>query len=275
MPLLRRSLFYLSVLAIFVVGRYFDGRQSFDPVIRGSMAHAVTALDQEALGLDPGRFDLFILPIRKRRSESQLNRMLRKWDHHDGPVYYWLSEKYDNLIYTMSALGIDGRQHLAHAYLEGYEPFVTDNVMIPLYALAQRKSYQLDKRNYWGKEDVWQTSRQAFYYTRGDCEDHAIVLADWLSMMGEDARVVIGEWGDGGHAWVILFRDGKEFLLEATRKNGLGRNQPYPLASLHPEYRPRFMFNHEYFWVNTGSPHTRRYSGPAWIKSSRYSQYED
>jgi len=78
-----------------------------------------------------------------------------------------------------------------------------------------------------------------------------------------------------GHAWVVLFRDGREFLLEATRKQGLGRSKPYPLASLYPEYRPRFMFNHESFWVYTGSQYTQQYSGADWIESSRYRVYAD
>ena len=272
---LKTLLFVVGLLALVHAGVFVLERNSPDSLLRDNIANAVTLLDKQDLELDPGSHDLYILPIRKRRSARQLERMLRKWDHHDGPVYYWLSEKHDNLVYTMSARGIDDRQHLAHAYLEGYEPFITDNFMIPLYALAQRKRYQLDSINYFGKDDVWQTSRQAFYYPRGDCEDHAIILADWLTMMGEDARVVIGEWKNGGHAWVILFRDGNEYLLEATRKKGLGRNQPYPLASLFPNYRPRYMFNHESFWVNTGALHGQSYSDPAWVEASHYTAYED
>ena len=66
--------------------------------------------------------------------------------------------------------------------------------MTPLYTLAQRKRYQLDAKQYAGRSEVWQTSRQAFFYPRGDCEDHAIALADWLIEMGEDARWRSAKW---------------------------------------------------------------------------------
>ena len=86
--------------------------------------------------------------------------------------------------------------------------------------------------------------------------------------MGEDARVVVGDWADIGHAWVVLFKDGKEYLLEATKKSGLGRNKPYPLTDLFTEYHPKYMFNQGEFWVNTGSVYTTDYSSRNWEKRS-------
>ena len=72
--------------------------------------------------------------------------------------------------------------------------------------------------------EIWQNSRQAYLHTRGDCEDHAIILADWLIALGHDARVVLGNHRGGGHAWVVLFQDGREMILEATSKKA---NQGY------------------------------------------------
>lgn len=172
--------------------------------------------------------------------------------------------------FTMSAQGVDKKHHLVHFYLEGYAPFKVDNFMLPLYTLAKRKSYLLDEKQYSGRGDVWQTSRQAFYYPRGDCEDHSIVLADWLIEMGEDARVALGDVNGNGHAWVILFKNGKEYLLEATRKS-VSRNRAYPLAKLETDYHPEYMFNRNDFWVNTGSKYTTRYSGEKWQRRSIYS----
>ena len=74
----------------------------------------------------------------------------------------------------------------------------------------------------------------------------------------------------GGHAWVVLFKDNREYLLEATRKSGVSRMKAYPLAALHPDYHPRFMFNRDYFWENQGSKYTTDYSGERWVKQSRY-----
>ena len=173
-------------------------------------------------------------------------------------------------IVNMSAPSITGDHRLVNSYLEGYYPYSVDNPMIPLFVLAQRKQYQLDADQYKGREEVWQTSREAFSFSRGDCEDHALILADWLIAMGEDARVVLGDYKGGGHAWVVLFKDGKEFLLEATRKAGVGRNRPYPLASLHSDYHPQLMFNRSEFWENKGSRYTTRYSGNSWRLQSRY-----
>ncbi len=170
---------------------------------------------------------------------------------------------------TASAMGLDQRHHFVNAYLEGYSPFATDNVFIPLSVLARRKTYMLDELNH-GGEEVWQTSRQAYLYTRGDCEDHAIALADWLIDMGEDARVALGKYDGGGHAWVVLIKDGQEFILEATQKNGLGGLRRYPLASTLPKYEPQFQFNRTSFWANVGSTFTTNYRSSVWIEKSRY-----
>ena len=241
-------------------------RSEFDQKVEDSAA----ALEQQDLTLKTGRYSVDILPLSISRGDAEINKMLRARDSYNYPIYYWYKRGNEEMIYTMSASGVDGRQKLAHVYLEGYEPFQVDNVMIPLLVLSQRKSYQLDSINYFGRQDVWQSSRQAYLYSRGDCEDHALILADWLIAMGEDARVVVGSWNGEGHAWVSLFKDGQEYLLEATKKSGLGRNKPYPLAKLHTNYVPEYMFNDRYFWVNTGTRYTPRYTEIAWEKRSRF-----
>lgn len=170
---------------------------------------------------------------------------------------------------TSSAMGIDRQHHFVNAYLEGYSPFKATNVFVPLQVLAQRKQYMLDKMNN-GSDEIWQSSRQAFFFPRGDCEDHAIALADWLIDMGEDARVVAGTYKGSGHAWVVLIKDGQEFILEATQKNGLSSLRRYPLASTLPTYKPRFQFNRDTYWFYTGHPATGSYRSALWQKKSRY-----
>lgn len=231
---------------------------------------SATALEQQDLSLVTGRYSIDILPLSISRGDAEMSKMLRDRDQYDYPIVYWYSSDDEKLEYTMSASGVDGKQKLVNVYLEGYEPFPVDNVMIPLLVLSQRKNYQLDSVHYFGRQDVWQSSRQAYLYSRGDCEDHALILADWLIAMGEDARVVVGSWNGEGHAWVTLFKDGQEYLLEATKKSGLGRNKPYPLAKLHTGYVPEYMFNDRYFWVNTGTKYTPRFAEIAWEKRSRF-----
>ena len=87
------------------------------------------------------------------------------------------------------------------------------NPVLALYTVARRKRYQYDHITYPGRSEVWQSSQQAFYSAVGDCEDHAILLADWLIGLGYDARVAVGDYDGAGHAWVVLFAEGQEFLL--------------------------------------------------------------
>lgn len=176
------------------------------------------------------------------------------------------------LNFTSTAPGVDYKHHIVNAYLEGYQPFKTENIWVPLYTLARHKKYQFDHLQHPGHPEVWQTSKQAYQFTRGDCEDHAIALADWLIEMGEDARVVTGKHKTGGHAWVVLFKDNQTLILEATDKNPTRRATDYPLANLKPNYHPEIMFNRTTFWYNTGSTYTTNYKNKNWVKKSTYTR---
>jgi len=181
----------------------------------------------------------------------------------------FISKKNQGVV-TGTAAGTDLNHHIFNYFLEGYAPFEASNIWIPLLTLAQRKTYQLDHLQYNGKREIWQTSREAFDLTRGDCEDHAIALADWLIEMGEDAKVVIGQFKSSGHAWVILNHNNETFLLEATNKSKRTRFS-YPLAHLKTDYQPYAMFNRDGFWVNTGSTNTTDYNDMSrWELRSEY-----
>jgi hypothetical protein len=113
---------------------------------------------------------------------------------------------------------------------------------------------------------------ESFINLRGYCEDHAITLADWLIGQGYDARVAIGTvkfraQPVGGHAWVVLFKDNKEYILEATRKQ---KWNLLPLASTLANYFPTQMFNREDIWTNKSSDKTTKYSGKMWLKSGKF-----
>lgn len=171
---------------------------------------------------------------------------------------------------TATALGIDRRHHFVNSYLVGYEPFKTERIWVPLYTLVLRKQYEYDHLQYSGIMDIWQNSKQAYFYTRGDCEDHAIILADWLISMGIDARVVMGHHRETGHAWVVFFIHGKAYLLEPTSKRKVRTMGAIPAAVLMSDYHPMCQFNRERFWVNTGSQFTTWYSGTDWKMKSRF-----
>jgi len=182
--------------------------------------------------------------------------------------YGW--EDKQGRLAILTAPGLDWQHHFANSYLVGVQPFATDNDWLPLYSLAQRKVYQLDSEQHQGRRELWQNSAQAWQALRGDCEDHAILLADWLISQGIDARVVVGKYQSEGHAWVVAIRSGQAFLLEATDKR-VGKSwNHYPLASLNQHYEPEMMFNREQFWVNTGSKNRGDYLGKHWQLSATY-----
>ncbi len=210
---------------------------------------------------------MHILSNNEHLSERTLKHSIAKNDGVDSILIY---SRHGLTELFASAPNIENHHQLVNSYLEGYSPFETDNLWIPYLTLSRKKSYQFDHLLYPGRNEVWQTSRQAFSFSRGDCEDHAIALADWLIEMGEDARVVMGHYKREGHAWVVLFKNGKEFLLEATQKvNGFSVRR-YPLALLSGDYRPKYMFNRHDFWVNEGSVYTHNYSSPQWVLKSSY-----
>lgn len=189
-----------------------------------------------------------------------------------APNFIWQDRS--GAAFAFAARGVDKNYHFANSFMTGFVPFVTEKVWVPLATLAQRKSYQLDHLRYGRKwTDVWQNSEQAYLNTHGDCEDHAIILADWLVGLGYDARVVLGELPEGGHAWVLLRYEGAEYVLEATSKRRPRSIMDFKLARYASEYRPRFMFNRDTFWENTGTSFTTRYSGSNWRIQSRFKSH--
>lgn len=178
----------------------------------------------------------------------------------------------DKMIYAIVKPSVSKDFYYANAYLNGYVPFKAKSVWNPLELLRIRITYLLDKSQYKGRTEVWQTAKDSLNRSFGDCEDHSIVLADWLIGLGYDARIALGEvqfrgQGRGGHAWVVLFDEGKEYILESTSKE---KWRQLPLASSLPYYYPKFMFNRKDFWSNIGSIYTVKYSGKKWVKSGSF-----
>lgn len=179
--------------------------------------------------------------------------------------------KKDNKLLAIAAPSAKRSLHFPSAYLLGRTPYKVTQRWMPLHAISERIRYQLDNEHFPGREEVWLTTMQTWEKARGDCEDHAILLADWLIEMGLDARVVLGKHNDSGHAWVVVIKDDNEYLLEATRKRYLERWASYPLASLLPQYHPEMMFNRDDLWVNSGSTLTTSYSNQHWKKTLHFS----
>ncbi|MDQ8181853.1 transglutaminase domain-containing protein [Pelagicoccus sp. SDUM812005] len=181
--------------------------------------------------------------------------------------YYFIDANQQK--FAASKLGLDFKHHFQNCFLVGYKPFDVSEIWMPHEVLTMRLKYQLDEDNFAGFQEVWLTSYEAFQRGRGDCEDHAIALADWLIEMGEDARVVTGTHKGGGHAWVVLIREKGTFLLESTDKKLRRLFSSYPLAKLAKDYVPETMFNREFYWINSKPEETSDYTGSHWFKNGR------
>lgn len=139
--------------------------------------------------------------------------------------------------------------------------------------VAKQVKYELDEKLFSGRPEVWQTAAETLSCGHGDCEDHAILLGDWLAKDGYEVRLAVGDTrsnsdGWGGHAWVVLRLAGIEYLIEATKKvtvhssrgsdplrveEAWRTNYRFETVSqCGSNYRPDFMFNHQRFWSRKG-----------------------
>lgn len=263
-------LLLIGLLIVVMIAPNIFYQWRMDRQIQKEMDASVEAMGQQIEEIDHNDQSGYVkvLKVAQRFTEQTLRDMVQAMSDNRWTYYEW--DWYGVQTATASAMGIDRRHHFVNSYLVGYQPFKTDLVWVPLYTLAKRKRYQYDHLQYSGLQDVWQNSRQAYYYTRGDCEDHAMILADWLISMGHDARVVVGTYRSGGHAWVVCIADGNQYLLEATSKRKRRSLESIPLATMEPGYSPDYQFNRENFWVNTGSRFTMNYQGPHWKLRSTF-----
>lgn len=187
--------------------------------------------------------------------------------------YLWNSR--DGTLLAMSAVGLDGQAYFANSFLLGFVPFETPSAWQPLALLSMRKTYMFDHDQYGAQYvDVWQNSKQAYAHSHGDCEDHALLLTDWLIGLGFDARVVVGETSDGeGHAWVVLITPSGNYVLEATSKRAPKSINDFLRAERAIHYYPQIQFNREYLWENTGSVLTTNYTDSKWKLRARFARH--
>lgn len=274
---LRHLLFFIIALNLgsALLGSLKQQRLA-EPAIRGfeeRTAVAVSTLPTAMLDNHLQRGSVKVISSGQSVSDEAIEHYFSGRDERErATTVYW---KFRQPTYvTATAAAVDRRHYFVNSYLIGYAPFKVDAFWQPLYTVATRKTYQLDSSQY-GAEEIWQNSAQAYLDTRGDCEDHAILLADWLIESGVDARVVLGRYKGEGHAWVVAFMEGEAFLLEATSKRRLRSWNAYPKAALSRYYQPQVMFNRHTFWTNSGSPDTRDYRGGHWLRVSTFSRTDN
>jgi hypothetical protein len=153
----------------------------------------------------------------------------------------------------------DGSHHSPGWFLRDFHPGgnLKDPLDAWLYVITHCR-YR-DDQDLFGRPEVWQLAKDTYARKGGDCEDTSILLADWLAAAGFEARVVLGQVRKGGnHAWVVLQKDGQQYILETAGGPKYYRRIP-PRADLLPEYFPAIHFNRKELWFRTGSHWTGDY----------------
>lgn len=161
--------------------------------------------------------------------------------------------------YAVVAADEKGRYRYVNEFLTGYAPpsvFSKDysrvHELFTIWSAVHANCvYTKDPGVQKMTTDSWQTSLETQQKGQGDCEDSAIFLCDWLLSRGFQARVALGRYGDmGGHAWVVVKLDDKEYLLESTE----GRPDPAnpPLVSrVGSRYVPEVLFDRYALYVRS------------------------
>ena len=96
-----------------------------------------------------------------------------------------------------------------------------------------------------GEADFWQHPSTFERLRAGDCEDYAVWAWRKLIELGEDVDLVAG-WCvrdgelDGRHAWLLLRRDGVEFLFLFEPVARDRQQMLRPLAEVRAYYVPQF-----------------------------------
>lgn len=267
-----KYVYFILIIASIVIISVYDKieiQSTFDKKLIIKTTSATANIDSKLTTNSYQNGKVIFLTDHYTLTEQIINSEVDKLRLHNKlEASYTLSwmDSYSNEV-TASAIGLDWKHHIVNSYLVGIRPFPVKNKWLPLYTIAKMKTYQLDSEQYQTVE-MWQNSAQAFILPRGDCEDHAIILADWLISEGIDAKVVLGKYKTQGHAWVVATINKKSFLLEATSKRLLKSWNHYPLAKVAINYHPEYMFNRTNFWVN--SKQNKNYNEDNWIKTSEF-----
>lgn len=96
------------------------------------------------------------------------------------------------------------------------------------------------------RSEVWHSMHTFLTKGKGDCEEHALLLAGLLLGFGLDAYVCLGSSGEGPHAWVLTL-GGKNMFWESLTGQRLNVDDP----RVHRFYRKvGCVFNHKHFYGN-------------------------
>jgi predicted transglutaminase-like cysteine proteinase len=169
--------------------------------------------------------------------------------------------------FTVTAMATDNKRYIANQFLQGYSPYKVTNlwqIMDKMREFEFRADGSLSKTN----KDVWLTGKELFTRRIGDCEDYAILLADWMIKNNWDARIALGTLNNISHAWVLLRVNKKDYILDGTKKSLFSQYRQFSLAKHKPEYKHEYMFNRNEFWSYEKGKSNSEYSKANWTHKS-------
>jgi predicted transglutaminase-like cysteine proteinase len=174
--------------------------------------------------------------------------------------------------YAVIAADSLGRFRYVNEFLTGYYPparFPKElsrlQVLFTIWgAVHDNCLYTQDPGSKQKQTDAWQTAVETQNMQKGDCEDSAIFLADWLLARGFQARVALGRYGDmGGHAWCVVRLEEKDYLLESTESQPDPENPPLA-ALIGSRYVPEVLFDRHCIYVRN----LRSFDGNYWSEKT-------
>ncbi len=179
--------------------------------------------------------------------------------------------------YDLLALDLRGAYHRVTDFFIGEDPSAVPQAetcekqdqlreIVAIWtALLNHCRYATDFQRISGQRDAWQFSDETDRYRSGDCEDTAILLADWLISRGFDARVALGRTRQlEGHAWCVVRHEGEQYILETTEAEPDLGNPP-TVERVGQLYMPEFAFDREgIFFRNEGHWNGDYWSTDGW-----------
>jgi len=112
--------------------------------------------------------------------------------------------------------------------------------------------YVPDNYSYHGILDVWQTAPETWALRGGDCDDSGILRACLARRIGNrNVFCALGWWGDTGHLFNLMWKDGNIYILENTSN----KYKPVKIDSIEKtgtDYKINYIFNENKVWVIDG-----------------------
>lgn len=178
---------------------------------------------------------------------NYFRRIATALEKHGGNRYKYTPVMIDKDLVSLLVERPQGKDEFVQKLFSGIHIQEVNSLNEALEFMRTQTKYRRD-RIVFGRKDVWQSSEEMANRRIGDCEDHAILLADILIGLGIEVRVVFGGYRQGEHVWIVVLQeDGTTKLIESTSKDSKGfmnLSQPTEI----PEYYPYLVFDNTFLY---------------------------